>query len=201
MASPSPAPATVSSSRMPRCMAWGRCAGVMPGPSSSMVMSKWRCVSCGARVSCVFAVTCVVAGTVACVVVGSVACTVTWLRAHLQALSSRLPKSSCRSWVSPAKAMCGGSRCSCKFRCLSACICRMARMRALSAGASSVRCPGMPAAAAARERAMCQSTWRRASATCSATSWGSWESGSVAWALAWTLVWEAVWVVVWGLAW
>jgi hypothetical protein len=90
--------------------------------------------------------------------------------AHLQALSSRLPSTSCRSWTSPAKARSGAIGRHRKAMPRSACTRSSTRSKPWMTGCRGTLAPGTPCAAAARARARCQSTWRRATPTCSSTS-------------------------------
>ncbi|MNV17916.1 hypothetical protein D3C71_1087190 [compost metagenome] len=147
MARPSPVPGTVSSSRTPRSTACARCAAPMPGPSSSTLTTIWG--GCPAR-------TCACKRTVDC--------------AHLQALSSRLPSISCRSCASPAKNSGASGSATVMSTPRPACTLFITRTSPPTTGSSAVRWPGRCADAATRDRARCQSMWRRATCTCSRTS-------------------------------
>ena len=108
------------------------------------------------------------------------ACTCTALRAHLQALSIRLPATSCRSCTSPAKCRSSATAAQLMRTPRSACTRSSTRTSPASAGATAARTPGRPCAAAARARARCQSTWRRATPTWSCT-WAARAPASAGW--------------------
>ena len=151
MARPSPLPGTDSSRRAPRATTASRRPDSMPGPSSSMtIRSIGPCPLSNAQ-----------------------ACTRPTRRAHLKALSSTLPRISCRSWASPAKPSSGAIGPDSTLRPRSTCTRSITRSKPSMTGVKATFAPGRPCAAAARERARCQSTWRRAMATCSCTSGAS----------------------------
>ena len=89
--------------------------------------------------------------------------------AHLPALSSRLPSTSCRSWTSPAKARSGAIGRHRKATPRSAWTRSSTRSKPWMTGCRRTLAPGTPCAAAARARARRQSTWWRATSTCSST--------------------------------